>query len=92
MCFTAAPTRSYYDAVFFAGMMKAAADDLGTDGDCAPMVILANEWGHAVQSQLDSASFIGLFRENMAGCLAGAITPQAGLDRYLDRGDLEEAR
>jgi len=82
----------YYDAVFFAGMMKAAGDYLSTDGDYAPIVILAHEWGHAVQAQLDSASFIGLFRENMADCLAGAITQQAAFDRYLDRGDLEEAR
>jgi len=28
----------------------------------------------------------------MADCLAGAITKQAAFDRYLDRGDLEEAR
>jgi predicted metalloprotease len=82
----------YYDAVFFAGMMKAAANYLGTDGDYAPIVILAHEWGHAVQAQLDSASLIGLFRENMADCLAGAITQQAAFDKHLDKGDLEEAK
>lgn len=87
-----ADRKIYYDAVFFTGMMKAAGDYLGTDGDYAPIVILAHEWGHAVQAQLDAASFIGLFRENVADCLAGAITKQAAFDRYLDRGDLEEAR
>lgn len=87
-----ADKKIYYDAVFFTGMMKAAGGYLGADGDYAPIVILAHEWGHAVQAQLDAASIIGLFRENMADCLAGAITKQAAFDRYLDRGDLEEAR
>lgn len=87
-----ADNRIYYDSVFLAGMMKSAGDYLGTDGDYAPIVILAHEWGHAVQAQLDSASYIGLFRENMADCLAGAITQRADNDRRLDSGDLEEAR
>ena len=84
--------RIYYDIVFLTGMMKAAGAYLGTDGDYAPITVLAHEWGHAVQDQLDSASLIGLFRENMADCLAGAITQRAGADHYLDQGDLEEAR
>ena len=82
----------YYDAVFFTGMMKAAANYLHTDGDYAPIVILAHEWGHAAQRQLNSESYFGLLRENMADCLAGAITLQAKQDGYLDPGDLEEAR
>src|SRR5262249_42926042 len=90
--YCAADNKIYYDSVFFAGMMKAAGEYLGTDGDYAPIVILAHEWGHAAQAQLDSTSLIGLFRENMADCLAGAITQMAGFDRHLDRGDLEEAR
>jgi predicted metalloprotease len=87
-----ADNRIYYDTVFLTRMMKNAGAYLGTDGDYAPITILAHEWGHAVQAQLDSASYIGLYRENMADCLAGAITQRANADHYLDRGDLEEAK
>jgi predicted metalloprotease len=87
-----ADNRIYYDSVFLTRMMKNAAEHLGTDGDYAPITVLAHEWGHAVQAQLDSASYIGLFRENMADCLAGAITQRANIDHHLDRGDLEEAK
>jgi predicted metalloprotease len=87
-----ADKKIYYDVVFLTTMMKSAGAYLGTDGDYAPITVLAHEWGHAVQDQLDSASIIGLFRENMADCLAGAITQRANADHYLDRGDLEEAK
>jgi predicted metalloprotease len=87
-----ADNRIYYDTIFLTRMMKNAGTYLRTDGDYAPITVLAHEWGHAVQAQLDSASYIGLFRENMADCLAGAITQRANLDHHLDRGDLEEAK
>jgi predicted metalloprotease len=90
--FCSADKRIYYDRVFLTKMMKSAGESLGTDGDYAPIVVLAHEWGHAVQDSLDSASYIGLFRENMADCLAGAVTQRANADHMLDRGDLEEAR
>lgn len=87
-----ADNRIYYDTIFLTRMMKNAGAYLGTDGDYAPITVLAHEWGHAVQAQLDSASYIGLFRENMADCLAGAITQRANAEGRLDRGDLEEAK
>src|SRR5215475_1546344 len=38
----------YYDEVFVAGMQKAAANEVGTDGDMAAVGIIAHEVGHAV--------------------------------------------
>ena len=52
----------YYDIVFLTTMMKSAGAYLGTDGDYAPITVLAHEWGHAVQDQLDSASLIGALK------------------------------
>jgi predicted metalloprotease len=81
----------YYDEVFVAGMGKAAANSLGTDGDMASVGIIAHEMGHAVATQLGHRSRNSYTNESTADCLAGAFAKQSQLDGYLESGDIEEA-
>lgn len=81
----------YYDEVFVAGMGKAAASSLGTDGDMASVGIIAHEMGHAVAMQLGYRSRDSYENESTADCLAGAFTQQSERDGYLEKGDVEEA-
>ncbi len=81
----------YYDEVFVAGMGKAAANSLGTDGDMASVGIIAHEMGHAVAMQLGYRSRDSYTNESTADCLAGAFTQQSDRDGYLEKGDVEEA-
>ncbi len=62
----------YSDHVFVARQAKAAAAQLGTDGDMAAAGIIAHEMGHAVQIQLGEDSNIHYENEATADCLAGA--------------------
>src|ERR1041384_5122518 len=64
----------FYDEVFVAGMAKAAANSLGTDGDMAAVGVIAHEMGHAVAIQLGEISSIPYENEAAADCLAGAFT------------------
>ena len=81
----------YYDEVFVAGMGKAAANSLGTDGDMASVGIIAHEMGHAVAMQLGHRSRNSYENESTADCLAGAFAKQSERDGYLEKGDIEEA-
>src|SRR6185312_16626601 len=81
----------YYDEVFVAGMAKAAADQLNTDGDMAAVGIIAHEMGHAVAMQLGHRSRNSYENESTADCLAGAFAKQAGKDGQLEAGDINEA-
>jgi len=81
----------YYDEVFVAGMAKAAANSLGTDGDMASVGIIAHEMGHAVAMQLGHESRDSYTNESTADCLAGAFTQESQRDGYLEKGDVEEA-
>jgi predicted metalloprotease len=81
----------YYDEVFVAGMGKAAASSLGTDGDMASVGIIAHEMGHAVAMQLGHRSRDSYTNESTADCLAGAFTQQSQRDGYLEKGDIDEA-
>ena len=81
----------YYDEVFVAGMGKAAASSLGTDGDMASVGIIAHEMGHAVAMQLGHRSRNSYTNEATADCLAGAFAKQSEIDGYLEKGDIEEA-
>jgi len=81
----------YYDEVFVAGMGKAAANSLGTDGDMASVGIIAHEMGHAVAMQLGHRSRSSYANESTADCLAGAFAKQSEHDGYLEKGDIEEA-
>lgn len=86
------PSRNtiYYDDIFVARQAKAAAEQLGTDGDMAAVGIIAHEMGHAVQTQLGEDSNIPYENEATADCLAGAFTNQSEKDGSLETGDLDE--
>jgi predicted metalloprotease len=81
----------HYDPSFLALQMRAAARQMSTDGDFAFIVILAHEWGHAVQNRLGLTRGRTIERELQADCLAGAFARAAREARLLDPGDLEEA-
>ena len=81
----------YYDDVFVAGQAKAAARDLGTDGDMAAIGVIAHEMGHAVALQLGVLSRRTYDNEAVADCLAGAFARRADADGSLEPGDVEEA-
>ncbi|MEO7457121.1 MAG: neutral zinc metallopeptidase [Gemmatimonadaceae bacterium] len=89
--YCAARNTIFFDEVFVARQAKAAAEDLGTDGDMAGIGIIAHEMGHAVAIQLGEDSRIPYENEAAADCLAGAFTQRAAKDGTLEKGDLEEA-
>ena len=75
----------YYDYNFL-------LDQLNTDGDFAPVTILAHEWGHLVQGNLGllQGQFLTIQTELQADCFAGAWAASAGEKGYLEEGDLDE--
>ena len=81
----------YYDDVFVASQAKAAARELGTDGDMAAVGIIAHEMGHAVAMQLGHLSRYTYENESVADCLAGAFARSADARHLLDPGDVDEA-
>jgi len=81
----------FYDDVFVAGMAKAAASSLGTDGDMAAVGVIAHEMGHAVAIQLGHESRSSYENESTADCLAGTFARQAQHDGELEKGDIQEA-
>ena len=81
----------YFDEVFVARQTRAAAQELGSDGDMTGIGIIAHEMGHAVAIQLGQDSYIPYENEAAADCLAGAFTQHASKDGTLEKGDLEEA-
>jgi hypothetical protein len=87
------PTRNaiYFDEVFVARQAKAAARELGTDGDMVAVGIIAHEMGHAVAAQLGEDSRVPYENEATADCLSGAFAQYAGKKGQLEKGDLEEA-
>ena len=80
----------YYDVVFLTAEMKATAAARGTDGDYAPIVILAHEMGHGVAHILDARFALTYSKERLADCLAGVVTWYAKRAGNLETGDLEE--
>jgi predicted metalloprotease len=81
----------YYDEVFVAAQAKAAASELGSDGDMAGIGVIAHEMGHAVAIQLGYASPVAYDNESVADCLAGAFARHADENGSLEPGDVEEA-
>lgn len=76
----------YYDINFLKGQLE-------TNGDFAPVLIVAHEWGHLVQS------LVGILRDDtlysiqielQADCLAGVWSRNADDRGLLDEGDFEE--
>jgi uncharacterized protein len=60
-------------------------------GDFAPIVVLAHEWGHHLQTLLGLAPAPGNAFELQADCLAGVYARDAGRRGLLDPGDITEA-
>jgi predicted metalloprotease len=60
-------------------------------GDFAPIVVMAHEWGHHLQTLLGLAPRPGNAFELQADCLAGAYASDAGQRGLLDPGDITEA-
>ncbi|MCI0487247.1 MAG: neutral zinc metallopeptidase [Blastocatellia bacterium] len=81
----------HFDPAFFVRQMRAAAEQSQTDGDFAPITILAHEWGHSVQAQLGRLRGQTIRMELEADCLAGAFAKAARDAGVLDQGDLDEA-
>jgi len=89
--YCAANNTIYFDDVFVAGQVKAAAEALGTDGDMAGVDIIAHEMGHAVAQQLGYRYRKLYANEATADCLAGAFTQHAATKGSLELGDIREA-
>jgi predicted metalloprotease len=81
----------YYDDVFVAGQAKAAARQLGTDGDMAAVGVIAHEMGHAVAMQLGHMWRESYRNEAVADCLAGAFAKEADRKGEIEAGDVDEA-
>src|SRR4051812_1791257 len=81
----------YYDEVFVAAQAKAAALELGTDGDMAGIGVIAHEMGHAVAMQLGHDALRPYDNEAAADCLAGAFAQHANRNGSLEKGDVDEA-
>jgi predicted metalloprotease len=60
-------------------------------GDFAPVVVMAHEWGHHLQTVLGIAPRPGNTLELQADCLAGAYASDASQRGLLDPGDITEA-
>jgi len=76
----------YYDINFL-------ARELDTNGDFGPVLIIAHEWGHLVQSLLGilaSTELLTIQTELQADCLAGVWAADADRRGLLEEGDLEE--
>jgi hypothetical protein len=75
----------YYDYNFL-------LDQLNTDGDFAPVTIIAHEWGHLVQSNLGllRGQFYTIQTELQADCFAGAWSKSVAEKGLLEEGDIEE--
>ncbi len=81
----------YLNPEFLISAMRAAAAETGTDGDMAPISILAHEYAHAVQKQTGRFSGASMDIELEADCMAGAFVKAAKDAGLLEPGDLDEA-
>lgn len=82
----------YCDPLFVAAEMKRIGKRLGTDGDMAAIVILAHEWGHAVQRLTGVRNASQEVNELQADWLAGSFARFSYYQGVLEKGDLEEAQ
>jgi predicted metalloprotease len=76
----------YYD-------LNVLARELESNGDFGPVLIIAHEWGHLVQSLLGilgSTELLTIQTELQADCLAGVWSADADQRGLLEEGDLEE--
>jgi len=77
----------YYDFDLFEG-------EFSDIGDAAPRVIVAHEWGHAIQSLRSNLRRTrSVFRlEQQADCFAGAYVGDASTRAVFDESDVQEAK
>jgi predicted metalloprotease len=77
----------YYDAALFEREFEA-------NGDFAPILILAHEWGHVVQAHIGFFALENLYDidyELQADCMAGVYARNLNQRKLLAGGDLDEA-
>jgi predicted metalloprotease len=69
-------------------------EQFGRVGDFAPTVVIAHEWGHAIQSlRIARGTRQRVLRlEQQADCFAGAYVRDANARAILREGDVDEAR
>ena len=60
-------------------------------GDYSPIVVMAHEWGHHVQTLFGLTPAPGNAFELQADCLSGAFASEAGQQGLLEPGDVTEA-
>jgi len=75
----------YYDLNF----LKNQYNKLGPG---AAAIIIAHEWGHVLQSQLNALGGIGIQNELQADCFAGVYARHAKDIRLFDQTQINEAR
>ena len=76
----------YYDRNFL-------ANELADNGDFEPVLIIAHEWGHLVQSLvgiLSDETYYSIQIELQADCLAGVWAADADSRGVMEKGDFEE--
>ena len=77
----------YYDAAMF-------EREFEENGDFAPILTLAHEWGHVVQAHVGFFALENLYDidyELQADCMAGVYARNLNQRELLDVGDLDEA-
>ncbi|MEO8538541.1 MAG: neutral zinc metallopeptidase [bacterium] len=77
----------YYDSNFL-------TEQLNSNGDFAPVLIVAHEWGHLVQSLvgiLQDDTLYSIQVELQADCLAGVWAADADSRGLMEQGDFNEA-
>jgi len=80
--YCAADDTIYYDMDFLNNLLG--------NGDFVPVMVMAHEWGHAIQAQMrpEGDNRETIVKELEADCLAGAYTKWS---RRIEGGDFEEA-
>jgi uncharacterized protein len=81
----------YFNPAFFVERMREAAAQTKTDGDMAFIVILAHEYGHAVQANLKLLGGDCKASELQADRMAGAFATAAREAGMIEAGDFDEA-
>jgi predicted metalloprotease len=69
-------------------------EEFERNGDFAPILILAHEWGHVVQAHIGFFALENLYDidyELQADCMAGVYARNLNQRKLLDVGDLDEA-
>jgi predicted metalloprotease len=60
-------------------------------GDFAPALVLAHEWGHAIQARVGFQADATVYMEQQADCFAGSWASHVAADGHLVESDLDNA-